>query len=55
MYLRALLLGICIAVRGNRPNLSSTVVKQAVINLGGAQYVEHQESVWWKTIIRTTE
>jgi len=32
MYLRA---GICIAVRGDRPNLSSTVVKQAVINLGG--------------------
>ena len=47
MYLRALLLGICIAVKGDRPNLSSTVVKQAVINLGGAQYVEHQESVWW--------
>lgn len=47
MYLRALLVGICIAVRGDRPNLSSTVVKQAVINLGGAQYVEHQESVWW--------
>ena len=32
MYLRA---GTCIAVRGDRPNLSSTVVKQAVINLGG--------------------
>lgn len=32
MYLRA---GICIAVKGDRPNLSSTVVKQAVINLGG--------------------
>jgi len=47
MYLRALLVGICIAVKGDRPNLSSTVVKQAVINLGGAQYVEHQESVWW--------
>ena len=47
MYLRALLVGICIAVKGDKPNLSSTVVKQAVINLGGAQYVEHQESVWW--------
>ena len=62
MYLRALLVGICIAVKGNRTNFSSVVVKQAVINLGGAQYVEHQENVWWikdyynipwwKTIIR---
>lgn len=47
MYLRALLVGICIAFNKGRYSISPSIVKQAVINLGGSQYVEHKENVWW--------